>query len=207
MYSSSAAGVFLPTGDPTTEPRWLLMLAGGLFIGGLWMIYLSARTTFTEDEKRFLAGVGGKIAAVFGLINLAAGFWAANVQPVAVKAGLATDALYHFGGFAGYCWAALVAIAVILAAIAGFGRLAAGWLAWTGALLALLIEITFTLYRDAVRDLTLLSKGFDVWDRAVVTNWSVVGLFLILFVAGLGVVGWLISVVARAQKPMEGATQ
>ena len=61
------------------------------------------------------------------------------------------------------------------------------------------------VYRDAVRDLTLLSKGFDVWNRTVVTNWWVVGLFLILFVGGLGVVGWLVSVVARAQKPMEGA--
>jgi len=39
----------------------------------------------------------------------------------------------------------------------------------------------------------------------VVTNWSVVGLFLVLFVAGLGVIGWLVSVVARAQKTMEGA--
>jgi hypothetical protein len=72
-------------------------------------------------------------------------------------------------------------------------------------LLALLVEITSTIYRDAVRDLTLLSKGFDVWDRVVVTNWSVVGLFLVLFVAGLGVVGWLVSVVARAQKVMESA--
>ena len=78
---------------------------------------------------------------------------------------------------------------------------------WAGALVALLVEITFTVYRDGVRDLTLLSKGFDVWDREIVTNWSVVGLFLALFVAGLGVIGWLISVVARAQKPMEGAAQ
>jgi len=52
---------------------------------------------------------------------------------------------------------------------------------------------------------TLLSKGYDVWDRAIATNWWVVGLFLVLFVAGLGVVGWLISVVARARKVMEGA--
>ncbi len=72
-------------------------------------------------------------------------------------------------------------------------------------MLALLVEITFTVYRDAIRDLTLLSKGFDVWDRVVVTNWSVVGLFLVLFVAGLGVIGWLVSVVARAQKVMESA--
>ncbi|UWZ85079.1 hypothetical protein [Occallatibacter riparius] len=207
MYSSSAAGVFLPTGDPTTEPRWLLMLAGGLFVGGLWMVYLAARSTFTAEEKRFLAGVGGNIAGISGLVYLAAGIWAASVQPDAVKSGLANHALYHFGGLAGYGWLALVPVAVLVAAFAGFVGRAPAWLAWTGALLVLLIEIVFTVYRDAVRDLTLLSKGFDVWDRDVVTNWSVVGLFLILFIAGLGVVGWLISVVARAQKPMEGAAQ
>ena len=51
----------------------------------------------------------------------------------------------------------------------------------------------------------VFSPFFNVWDRVVVTNWSVVGLFLVLFVAGLGVIGWLVSVVARAQKAMEGA--
>ena len=40
MYSASAAGAYLPTGDPTLTPRWLLMMAGGLFIGGLWLVYL-----------------------------------------------------------------------------------------------------------------------------------------------------------------------
>jgi hypothetical protein len=78
-------------------------------------------------------------------------------------------------------------------------------MAWTAVLAAVLVEITLTVYRDGVRDVTLLSKGYDVWDRVVVTNWGVVGLFLVLFVAGLGVIGWLVSVVARAQKTMEGA--
>jgi hypothetical protein len=204
MYSASAMGSNLPTGDPTLTPRWLLMMAGGLFIGGLWMVYLAGRSTFTADEKKFVAGVGGKVAALFGIVYVAAGLWAASVQPEAVKTGIATHPLYHFASFAGYGWLALVAIAVLVAAFAGFGKVAASWLGWTGAVVAVLIEITFVVYRDAVRDLTLLSKGFDVWDRAVATNWWVVGLFLALFVAGLGVVGWLISVVARAQKPMEG---
>ena len=207
MYSASAAGIYLPTGDPTLEPRWLLMMAGGLFIGGLWMVYLAGRSTFTAEEKRFLAGLGGKVAALFGIVYLAAGLWAASVQPQAVKTGLATHSLYRFAGFAGYGWLALVAVAVLFAAIAGFGKMTAAWVGWAGALVALLVEITLVVYRDGVRDLTLLSKGFDVWDRAVVTNWGVVGLFLVLFVVGLGVIGWLISVVARAQKPMEGAAQ
>jgi hypothetical protein len=205
MYSASAMGAYLPAGDPTLTPRWLLMMAGGLFIGGLWMVYLAGRSTFTADEKKFVAGVGGKIAALFGIVYLVAGLWAASVQPEAVKTGLVTHPLYHFASFAGYGWLALVAVAVLVAALAGFGKFAAGWLAWTAVLLSVLVEITAVVYRDAVRDLTLLSKGFDVWNRAVATNWWVVGLFLVLFVAGLGVVGWLISVVARAQKPMEGA--
>jgi len=205
MYSASGAGIYLPTGDPTLEPRWLMMLAGGLFIGGLWLVYLAGRSTFTADEKSFLAGAGGKIAALFGVVYLVAGLWAAGVQPEVVKAGLHTHWLYKFAGFAGYGWLALVAVAVLLAAVAGFGKLTAGWVGWAGVLVGTLIEIMLVVYRDGVRDLTLLSKGFDVWDRVVVTNWSVVGLFLVLFVGGLGVVGWLVSVVARASKVMEGA--
>ena len=209
MYAASGAGAYLPTGDPTLTPRWLLMLAGGLFIGGLWLVYLSGRSTFTASEKSFVAGLGGKVAAIFGVVYLAAGVWAANVQPEAVKAGLAGQSaypLYKFSGLAGYGWLALVVVAVLVAGFAGLMKVSAGWLSWTGVLLAVLIEIVFTVYRDGVRDLTLLSKGYDVWDRVVVTNWSVVGLFLVLFVAGLGVIGWLVSVVARARKVMEAAS-
>jgi hypothetical protein len=208
MYFASAAGAYLPTGDPTLEPRWLTMLAGGLFIGGLWLLYLAGRSTFTAQEKRFVAGLGGKVTAAFGLVYLAAGLWAASVQPAVVKAGLAGHtgySFYRFAGYAGYGWLVLVAVAVLLGAYAGFGKLTAAWIGWVGVLLAVLIELTFTIYRDGVRDVTLLSKGYDVWNRAVVTNWWVVGLFLVLFVAGLGVVGWLISVVARAKKTMEAA--
>ena len=207
MYSGSAAGIYLPGGDPTLTPRWLMMLAAGIFVGGLWLVYLAGRSTFTAEEKKFLAAAGGKVAAIFGLVYLLCGWWASQVQPDAVKAGLATHPLYHFAAFAGYGWLLLVAAAVVLGGIAGFGKVTAGWLGWAGAVVALLISIAFTVYRDAVRDLTLLSKGFDVWDRVVATNWGVVGLFLVLFVASLGVVAWLISVVARAQKPMEGAAQ
>jgi len=208
MYSASASGAYLPVGDPTTVPRWLTMLAGGLFIAGLWLLYLSARKTFTEAEQKFLAGLGGKIAAVCGVVYLVAGLGAYGVQPEAVKVGL-TGALqgysfYHYYGLAGYLWLGLVAVAIVLGLIVGFARIVSNLVAWTGVLLAVLIELSLVIFRDAVRDLTLLSKGYDVWDRVVVTNWSVVGIFLVLFVAGLGVIGWLVSVVARARKEMEG---
>lgn len=208
MYSASAMGAYLPTGDPTLEPRWLMMMAGGFFIGGLWLLYLSGRSTFAAEAKTYMASIGGKIAAGCGIVYLAAGMWAASVQPATVKAGLAGQSaypLYKLSGDAGYVWIALVGVAIVVAAIAGFGKITAAWVSWTGALLAVLVEITLVVYRDGVRDLTLLSKNFDVWNRVVVTNWGVVGLFLVLFVGGLGVIGWLVSVVARAQKVMEGA--
>lgn len=205
MYAASAAGAYLPSGDPTLTPRWLLMMAGGIFVGGLWMIYLGSRSTFHPEEKRFLTAWGGRIAAIFGAVYLLCGVWAASVQPEFVKSGLGAHPLYRFAGMAGYGWLVLVIVTLLLAAAASLGKFNAAWLGWLMAGLALLVEVTFTLYREGVRDLTLLSKGFDVWNRVVVTNWSVVLLFLVLFIGGLGVVGWLISVVARAQKPMEGA--
>ena len=78
MYSASAMGAYLPTGDPTLTPRWLLMMAGGIFIAGLWMVYLAGRKTFTACEGQFIAGLGGKLAALFGVVYLAAGIWAAR---------------------------------------------------------------------------------------------------------------------------------
>jgi hypothetical protein len=205
MYSASAMGAYLPTGDPTLTPRWLMMMAGGLFISGLWLVYLAGRSTFTAEEKRFLASLGGKVAAVFGVVYLAAGLWAAGVQPEIVKAGLRSDALYKFAGFAGYGWLILVGLAILVALVAAFGKVTAKWMSMAVVHLAVLIEIMLVVYRDGVRDLTLLAKGYNVWDRAVETNWSVVGLFLVLFVGGLGVIGWLVSVVARSRKVMEGA--
>ena len=180
MYSASAAGAYLPAGDPTLTPRWLLMLAGGLFVGGLWMVYLAGRSTFhgggealswrarRQSGRCLRAGlsgrriVGSRRAARYRQGRACGGrrttpFTVSPVSPA----------------MAGWRW---WQSPWLLRGFAGFARIAAGWLGWAFALLALLVEITFTVYRDGVRDLTLLSKGFDVWNRVVVTNWSVVGL-------------------------------
>ncbi len=203
MYQNSAAGLFLPAGDPTLTPRWLLMMVGGLAFGGLWMLYLASRSTFVEAEKKFLAGVGGAVAAVFGVAYLLAGIWALSVQPDAVKAGLVSHPLYHLFAYAEWGWVAGVALIVVLGLRGAITRKVAAACPWAAMAVALVTALSLVVFRDAVRDLTLLSKGFDVWDRVVVSNWGVIGLFLALFVGGLGVAGWLISVVARAKKTME----
>lgn len=207
MYSASGAGAYLPSGDVTLSPRWWMMLCGGLAISGLWLVYLGCRSSFTDVERRFLATVGGRLAAVGGVLYLIVGVWAASVQPLAVKEGLRLHPLYHFFGWAGDGWLVCVGLIVLLGLIVGVARTTQVWVGWLAVGLATVTALCLTIYRDGVRDLTLLSKGYDVWDRVVVTNWGVVGVFLALFVGGLAVVGWLISVVARANKTMEGDAQ
>ena len=87
---------------------------GPLAIGGLWLVYLAGRSTFTAEEKKYVAGLGGKLAAGFGLVYLAAGLWAASVKAGATKARrCALYPAYKIAGFAGYGWIALVVVAII----------------------------------------------------------------------------------------------
>ena len=62
------------------------------------------------------------------------------------------------------------------------------------------------IYRDGIRDITLAQKGFHVFDRVESSNWSVIGLFLLLFVIMLGIIGWLLTVMRRATPPQEQIT-
>ena len=149
MYSASALGAYLPPSDPTLTPRWLLMMAGGLFIGGLWLVYLAGRSTFTADEKRFVAGLGGKMAAAFGLVYLVGGNLG-SARAAGCGEGWIVDAsaLSLCCRLPDMAWLALVVVAVLVAAFAGFGRVAANWLGWVARYLALLIELTLVIFRD-----------------------------------------------------------
>ena len=68
---------------------------------------------------------------------------------------------------------------------------------------AFLNIVSTVMVRDGVRDITLRIAGFDVWDRQVASNWSVIGLFLVLLVTALVIIAWLISVAGRAKRVEE----
>lgn len=202
MYAASAIGRWLPHGDPTLLPRFLFVLATGFMAAGLWMVYLASRRSFSDTDRKYFARMGGCIAAIAAVLQLTAGLAVHRAQAAIVQAGLHDHLVYRA---AGWGWIVLTLLILLFAAISAFLRPIAALTSWTAAVLGFLSIALETVYRDGIRDLTLLSKGFDVWQRAVVTNWSVVILFLVLFIAGLGVVGWLISVVARASRVMESA--
>jgi hypothetical protein len=204
MYSASSVGAHLPPADPTTIPRFLFMLVSGFVAAGLWLVYLGGRKTFSTADGKFLAALGGRIAAVAVVLQIAAAFLVYRTQPTIVQVGLNSHALYKIAGLG---WLSLAAATLLFAAFAAFAKPINAVTSWLAVLVAFLSISLMTFYRDGIRDLTLLSKGYDVWNRIVVTNWSVVGIFLAVFVAGLVTVGWLISVVARATRTMESTVQ
>ncbi|MCX7826375.1 MAG: hypothetical protein N2689_12580 [Verrucomicrobiae bacterium] len=200
MYAASALGAQFPPHDPTLAPRWLFMLSGGLVFAGLWMVWLAGRKQIEADVRGFLSSRGGWLALAGVGAQLAAAHFVFHNQPENVRAGLAANAFYLFAGFGWFGAAALIALTGAWAGLKKPTAPAAGWLA---AALGLVAALSFATFRDGLRDVTLLAKGYDVWQRTVVTNWGVVVLFLGLFVAGLVTLGWLISVMLRAKPVSE----
>ena len=200
MYQYSPAGAFLPTGDPTMPWRLLTMFCGAFLIAGLWMLWLSGRSTFEEPAARLLATVGGRLAAVMAIVELFVVQQLSASQPSNIRQVMGADGMAQG---AAYGWEAMVAAALMVGILGGFNLMNRRLLAWGALLVAVVRTASMTVYRDVLRDQTLLSKGFDVWQRTIVTNWGVVVLFLVVFVAGLAALGWLISVVARATRVME----
>lgn len=196
MYATSASGTQLPPHDPTALPRWLFMLTGGLWVSGIWMVWLAGRQVFEEPVRRYLAANGGRLAVVGLLAQACFAVLVVQAQPAAVRDALAASPLAQAAGLT--CVAAVLGLVGfgLWAAIRQPTTRAAGWL---GATLVLVGMLAMVSYRDALRDLTLLGKGYDVWQRTVATNWGVVSLFLVVFVAGLGTLAWLVAVMLRAK--------
>lgn len=200
LYEASPGGLQLGGGDPTVLPRWIFMVAGGLPAAGALVLLLARFPKWAGAAEVFRRH--GSLALAGGLLlQAAAGVLVFAAQPDGVTAALRGHAVY---GLFPWIWLATAALAAALALLGRSGRGAAP--AW-GAALAVFLNIAATVVaRDGLRDLTLARLGFDVWQSPVVTNWSVVLIFLGLFVAGLGVIGWMLKLAATAapsRKPEE----
>jgi hypothetical protein len=114
-----------------------------------------------------------------------------------VKEGVFASPLYRFSVFA---WLSISALIAIVAALVAAGaRSRSPLLPALANLMVVLVTTAVVAIRDGIRDLTLLAKGFNVWEQPVVSNWSVVILFLILFAAGLAAIGWMMKVALQTR--------
>ena len=193
MYQANPSGVQLNSADPSLLPRWLFMIAGAFSVTGAGLIVLSLRNGLSDGLARFLRRWGA-ISIAVGVIDQAA-FARMTIAQLPVFADVLKDPLFSP---CVYGWVATAALLIVLGALAAAAKSAV--IAIGCALVAFLNVASTVMVRDGIRDLTLRAAGFDVWNRQVSTNWSVLGLFLILFVAALAVIGYLIAVVAKARR-------
>lgn len=200
MYHNSPIGMQSPKGDPTITPRWLFVMAGGPLFGGLWAVLLSHMAYLGDAVKAILRRAGGLIAGLGGVLMLAMGYRVMSLQPAEVWAGIQGSQLHLYGLYAA---GATIAVATLLGVAQGMGKARSLAVSNLGIVAALLATITSAIVRDGVRDFTLLQKGFDVNAVTVYPNWSVVIVFLLLFVIMLGVIYWLLNVMRQATPPKE----
>jgi hypothetical protein len=203
MYHHSASGLQGYHGDPTTNPRWMFVMCGGLVFGGLWALMLSNMGHIGDGIKKYLRTSGGRMAAVGAVLQIGCGLAVSHAQPDFVSDALSANMLAKIGGL---LFAVAIAATALVAALQGLKAISNIPLAVTGLVSAFLATTGAVLYRDGIRDATLLHKGYNVWAQPVYANWSVLVLFLSLFVIMLGILFWLLMVMKKATAPNETIT-
>jgi len=196
MYAADPGGTTLPPHDPTTLPRFALMMVASIALGALGTSLWSTKAGLLDETRAFLRRWTGIVAAVALPFLVLVGIWALDSQPEAVRKVLATSAYAHglsLGWIAGVALSFVAAVGLALTA-----RSRSSVLPVLAAVPAFGAVACWTLLRDVVRDTTLALKGFDVWKSPENTNWVVVILFVVSLVAGLGIMAWIGSIVRRA---------
>jgi len=196
MYAASALGVHLPKGDPTLIPRWVFMMFGGFTFAGIGLMLLSIGKAHDENMRGFMAKSGGSFAMLGAGMQGMAGYGVFVSQPAVVQKMLVDSQLYSAVGLVWFLALGLVGVA---GALQLFKPIVGKALPIIASASGAIFIFATVIYRDGIRDLTLLSKGFDVWKRVEVSNWYIISAFLVLFVLALVAMGWLISIMAKAQ--------
>lgn len=190
LYRANPFGSTLPKGDPTLLLRWLYMMVSSISLASVASILLVSNSKVVEEKvKEFIHKKARTIGYISAAIQIVLGNWIYGTQPSVVKEGLLNSSFYHYSLLAWIATSGLFLFLII------FMTAKSKWVFLAvNMLMGVLSTIMATIVRDGIRDLTLLDKRFNVWSRFVVTNWSTVILFLLLFAAGLLVISWLIKV-------------
>jgi len=197
MYRNSPGGMQWNTSDPVLWPRWLFFMFGSLPAAGGALMLLSLRSHFEDGLKRFLFRAGGGAMALGIAIQVVLAGFTMAAQPQGIVSQAMQSPIFNASYYGWIATAALVALIGIAGAALSSPKAV---VAAAGSLVVFLNIAATVMVRDGLRDVTLRAAGFEVWDRQVVTNWSVVGIFLILFVGALAAVVYLTRVMAKAKR-------
>jgi len=167
------------TGDPTLVPRVLFALAGFLAMGGLLVAVLAHVGILPNAGRR----AGLSLAVPAAVAQVALWLWLLASMPATHHGQVSEDASW---------WIATMAFLALplLAGLVRRGGGPVGLLVTAGVQFGGLLA--WALARDALRRMALA----PVYSPATVPvhpEWSSFAMFAVVFVAGLGVIGWLVK--------------
>ena len=188
-YFSDRTGWLLNFSDAALIPRYLHFIASALAIGGLALaLYFEIRKRrgATDGDEWIKLGCNWFTGAT--IINFGFGFWFLGALP---------DVAYDPATLGGKFFFILVvgSVATIIPAVAS---------AQTGRIIpatvwALLTVLLMTLARDILR-LTYLKPYFSLSELPYVPQYSSFVVFLLAFIGGIFLIGWMLRTVWNANK-------
>ena len=196
QVAGAATGTALNVADPSLWPRWLMLFGLAVTTAAAWVGFDSAwfAAADSADYRRWARGFAWKLHAV-GMIWFAAagslyvfGTWEESVRERMLHSPMLAHTLLT-GAAPGAVWLLLLLLSRQdadrgrpLAALVG--------LAQVGVLGINAVS------RQIVQNIEIEPFSKGLWAN-VATQWSPLIVFLVLFVAGLGVVAWMIAQVAK----------
>jgi hypothetical protein len=196
MYEGAMNGMNLNLGELTLFPRLIMYLFMFMAIGGAFVaLFYKLRPNGDNGDSALGTRLGALVSGYFSLLLAPAFLLAVLLQPQAVRE-------YFLGG--SLVWTVLVIIAAL-------GFLASGYVffkrkvgAASGLLAALLV--LFVFIRNHIRDLYLrpFKEAFSILGET--TQYSIMILFFVVLVLGLGLLTWILWKVANERRSFEGAS-
>ncbi len=199
IYRHNPHGMNMNWGDPTVLPRYLHFVLAAMAVAGLYVLVLGLRKRQT-DYGRWLIEQGAQWFTGPTMLNYLVGFWflmslPRDVKMVFMGGNPVATALLGLGMLL-----PIVAIMQLVTAKASkSSRSAVIGIGAAVATVAVMVGI-----RDIVRN-AYLAPYFNLGQLKVAPQWSVIGLFLVTFVAGLGVLFWMLLAVAKGKEPTTSA--
>jgi hypothetical protein len=196
-YHGAALGTALNVGDPKLWPRWLLMFGLAMETTAAWIIvdtFWLVRPTADAAYRRWAIGFARTLYTVGTIWFATAGTW------------------YVFGTWSSEVRTEMFSGPMVLLTLAAAGSCGLPWLLlMTGGLdskpkgtAALVALCQFGVLganaasRQVVQNANL-RPFVDVASQPIAPQWGPMAMFLIVFILGLAVIGWMIAQVIKSR--------
>jgi len=183
MYRESAAGLHLNWSEPTLIPRYLHFMLSAFAIAGL-IVFAAGVWTRSTEYGQWLLTQGSQWFVAPTVLNYVVGMWFLMALPKNVLLDLFTGNLLGAALIGLGLLLPLAAIMHIVLAAKTEKTLLHARLGVAATLLTLVVMVGL---RQLVRN-AYVSPFVHLSELSVSSQWSVIALFLILFVAGLATV-------------------